>query len=92
MVLEMRCVDICLKASNTWVFLLVAATALGFEASTVGTASKVAEAEAPCFTTLQAFLHMTRGSPFSITCSLIVHLCRAGTVAELEMEKDILME
>ena len=57
-----------------------------------GRASEVAEAEAPCFASSRAFLRMTRGSPFSITRSLMVRLRRAGTVEASEMEKDILME
>lgn len=80
------------KSKQCLSFFLVAATALGFKASTVDIASKVTEAEASCFATSQVFLHMTRESPFSITCSLIVCLCHAGTVEELEIENVIVID
>jgi len=44
--------------------------------------------EGPVFVALQAFFLMTRGSPFSVTHSLTVHLCR---MAKESAEKDILV-
>ena len=54
-----------------------------------GTAWEVIEAEAPCFAASRAFFLTARGSPFSVTRSLIVRLRRMGTVEESEVEKDI---
>jgi len=65
----------------TWLGLL---TPVG-----AGTAWEVAEAEAPCFPASRALFLMARGSPFSITRSLITRLHRMGTVEESEVKKDI---
>ena len=51
-----------------------------------GTAWEVAE---PCFAASQAFFLTTRGSPFSVTHSLIVCLRCIGMVEESEAENDI---